>query len=153
MSLLLAACGDDDGGCAVGPTKSGGTRNPRNLARDLADQTAILKFGQMRGEYYDPIRSVAVEYVQLNCIFDTLLGISRVDSTIQPRLATEWTTTGNRVRLKLRTGVVFQDGTPFNADAVKFSMERVLTCRIEHGGRSRMSPRSSRRSIERPRSS
>ena len=126
LSALLAACGDDDGGGAVGPTSLGGTATATTLARDLADQTAILKFGQMRGEYYDPIRSVAVEYVQLNCIFDTLLGISRVDSTIQPRLATEWTTTGNRLRLKLRTGVVFQDGTPFNADAVKFSMERVL---------------------------
>ena len=80
----------------------------------------------MRGEYYDPIRSVAVENVQLNAIFDTLLSISRTDSTIQPRLATEWSVTGTRLRLKLRSGVVFQDGTPFNAEAVKFSMERVL---------------------------
>ena len=92
----------------------------------LPTQTAILKFGQMRGEYYDPIRSVAVEYVQLNCIYDTLLSISRTDSSIQPRLATEWTVTGNRLRLKLRSGVTFQDGTPFNAEAVKFSMDRVI---------------------------
>ena len=126
LSALLAACGDDDDGGTTGPSPTGGTATATTLARDLADQTAILKFGQMRGEYYDPIRSVAVEYVQLNCIFDTLLGISREDSSIQPRLATEWSTTGNRVRLKLRNGVVFQDGTPFNADAVKFSMERVM---------------------------
>jgi peptide/nickel transport system substrate-binding protein len=126
LSALLAACGDDDDDGTSVPSPTGGTATATTLARDLADQTAILKFGQMRGEYYDPIRSVAVEYVQLNCIFDTLLALSRTDSTIQPRLATEWSVTGNRLRLKLRTGVVFQDGTPFNADAVKFSMERVL---------------------------
>ena len=39
---------------------------------------------------------------------------------------TEWSVTGNRLRLKLRSGVTFQDGTPFNAEAVKFSMQRVL---------------------------
>ena len=126
LSALLAACGDDDDDGTSVPSPTGGTATATTLARDLADQTAILKFGQMRGEYYDPIRSVAVEYVQLNAIFDTLLAISRTDSSIQPRLATEWSVTGNRLRLKLRTGVVFQDGTPFNADAVKFSMERVL---------------------------
>ena len=32
----------------------------------------------------------------------------------------------DRVRLTLRQGVTFQDGTPFNADAVKFSIERAL---------------------------
>jgi peptide/nickel transport system substrate-binding protein len=126
MSALLAACGDDDDGGTSVPSPTGDTAVATTVARDLADPTAILKFGQMRGEYYDPIRSVAVEYVQLNCIFDTLLSISRTDSTIQPRLATEWSVTGNRLRLKLRSGVVFQDGTPFNADAVKFSMDRVI---------------------------
>ena len=126
LSALLAACGDDDGDAPTGQSPTGGTAPATTLARDLADQTAILKFGQMRGEYYDPIRSVAVENVQLNCIFDTLLSISRTDSTIQPRLATEWSVTGTRLRLKLRNGVVFQDNTPFNAEAVKFSMERVI---------------------------
>jgi ABC-type transport system substrate-binding protein len=126
LSALLAACGDDGNGTAGVTSPTGGTAATTTLARDLADRTAILKFGQMRGEYYDPIRSVAVENVQLNAIFDTLLTISRTDSSIQPRLATEWSVTGNRLRLKLRNGVVFQDGTPFNADAVKFSMERVI---------------------------
>ena len=127
LSGLLVVCGDDGGSGTSEPSPTGGGTAPATtVARDLADQTAILKFGQMRGEYYDPIRSVAVEYVQLNCIFDTLLSLSRTDSTIQPRLATEWSVTGNRLRLKLRSGVTFQDGTPFNAEAVKFSMERVL---------------------------
>jgi peptide/nickel transport system substrate-binding protein len=45
-----------------------------------------------------------------------------------PMLATGWTSAaGGRVwTLTLRPGVVFQDGTPFDAEAVKFNLERVM---------------------------
>jgi len=48
---------------------------------------------------------------------------------IVPQLATEWQwTDGNKgLVLKLRSGVKFQDGEPFDADAVKFNIERHLT--------------------------
>jgi peptide/nickel transport system substrate-binding protein len=48
---------------------------------------------------------------------------------IVPQLATEWQwTDGNRaLLLKLRAGVKFQDGEPFDAAAVKFNIERHLT--------------------------
>jgi peptide/nickel transport system substrate-binding protein len=50
-----------------------------------------------------------------------------------PSLATEWTQTDpNTWQLKLREGVTFQDGAPFNAESVKFSIERMtggqVTC-------------------------
>ena len=43
-------------------------------------------------------------------------------------LATSWQITdgGRTYTFKLRQGVVFHDGTPFNADAVKFNFERML---------------------------
>jgi peptide/nickel transport system substrate-binding protein len=114
---LLAACGGDDSSSSPGETSG-------SQAGD-ADRTAILRYGQMRGESFDPIRMVAVEDVQLNAIFDTLLTISPTDGTLGPRLATEWEVLDDRIRLRLRDGVVFQDGTPFDAEAVKFSLERV----------------------------
>ena len=48
---------------------------------------------------------------------------------IVPQLATEWQwTDGNKALLmKLRPGVKFQDGEPFDAAAVKFNIERHLT--------------------------
>ena len=46
-----------------------------------------------------------------------------------PLLATSWTNSadGLNYTFTLRTGVKFQDGTPFNAAAVKFSVDRLLS--------------------------
>src|SRR5262245_51077454 len=47
--------------------------------------------------------------------------------TIQPRLATSYEVMSpTKVRFKLRPGVKFHDGTPFNAAAVKFTFERAF---------------------------
>src|SRR6516165_11329573 len=48
---------------------------------------------------------------------------------IMPQLATEWQwTDGNKgLMMKLRPGVKFQDGEPFDASAVKFNIERHLS--------------------------
>ena len=86
---------------------------------------AILQFGQMQGESYDPIRQVGVEYIQLYALFDMLLSYN-TDGAIEPRLATSYQATQDKVRLNLRSGVTFQDGTPFNAQAVQYSLNRVL---------------------------
>ena len=45
------------------------------------------------------------------------------------QLVTDWTVSddGLTITLKLRPNVLFHDGTPFNADAVKFNIERSLT--------------------------
>jgi len=50
------------------------------------------------------------------------------DLKIIPQLATEWAwSDDNKVlTMKLRQGVVFHDGEPFNAEAVKFNLERSL---------------------------
>ncbi len=58
-------------------------------------------------------------------IYDSLIYLDEA-GTVHPGLATEWTfSEDNRtVTYKLREGVNFHDGTPFNADAVKFTVER-----------------------------
>lgn len=46
-------------------------------------------------------------------------------------LATQWTQVDpNTWRFKLREGVTFQDGAPFNARAVKFSIERMTSGKV-----------------------
>jgi peptide/nickel transport system substrate-binding protein len=51
------------------------------------------------------------------------------DLKIVPQLATgyEWAAGGRSVVIRLRPGVKFQDGEPFNAEAVRFNIERHLT--------------------------
>ena len=48
------------------------------------------------------------------------------DLEIKPRLATSWEVKENVWTFKLRQGVKFHDGTPFNAAAVKAHFERVM---------------------------
>src|SRR6059058_2051420 len=59
---------------------------------------------------------------------DKLVDISP-ELDIVPQLATEWHWTDDNKGLvmKLRQGVKFQDGEPFDATAVKFNIERHLT--------------------------
>ncbi|HEX6988935.1 MAG TPA: ABC transporter substrate-binding protein, partial [Bacillota bacterium] len=60
-------------------------------------------------------------------VVETLVDIDQ-EGAIQPGLAESWEVApdGLSITLNLRQGVTFHDGTPFNAEAVKFSLERVL---------------------------
>lgn len=61
-------------------------------------------------------------------LFDTLVSRDFVDQSYKPGLATEWTWNDSytSVTFKLRQDVKFHDGTPFNAEAVKFSFDRIV---------------------------
>jgi len=50
------------------------------------------------------------------------------DGNFHPRLAESWemSADGLEITWKLRQGIQFHDGTPFNADAVKFTFDRIL---------------------------
>ncbi len=59
-------------------------------------------------------------------VYEGLVGRDR-DSKLVPALATAWSQPdANTWRFKLRAGVKFHDGSPFTADDVVFSVERVL---------------------------
>ena len=59
-------------------------------------------------------------------IVETLVTFPEESTQIVPGLAESWTISKDGVSytFKLRKGVKFHDGTPFNAEAVKFSIER-----------------------------
>lgn len=62
-------------------------------------------------------------------IFDTLIyaDLEHVPYTLKPRLATAWGyTTPTAFDLTLRSGVKFHDGAAFDAEDVKFSLDRVI---------------------------
>lgn len=77
----------------------------------------------------DPARSVQfVDRVVFASLCNSLVDITP-DLKFTPMLATSWSTSadGKTLTFKLRQGVKFQDGEPFNAAAVKANLERDRT--------------------------
>ncbi|MBV8716077.1 MAG: ABC transporter substrate-binding protein [Chloroflexi bacterium] len=66
-------------------------------------------------------------------VYDRLV-VRDLDLALQPGLATSWKALDdNTWELKLRQGVSFHNGEPFNADAVKFSFGRFADPTIKNG--------------------
>ncbi|WP_297107270.1 ABC transporter substrate-binding protein [uncultured Devosia sp.] len=61
-------------------------------------------------------------------LYDGLVRNKSGTLEIEPALATDWTISddGLEYTFNLREGVTFHDGTPFNAEAVKFNFDRML---------------------------
>ncbi|MFD0692972.1 ABC transporter substrate-binding protein [Paenibacillus sp. GCM10027628] len=124
MALALALTG-----CSS--AKSGGAV-PLQGAAQAAKQAVVggeLTYGLATSpDTLDPHRSgLAVAVRVIRTIYDSLV-VQLPDGTIKPWLATEWTVSpdGKSYTFKLRKDVKFHDGTPFNAEAVKYNYDRIL---------------------------
>jgi peptide/nickel transport system substrate-binding protein len=100
------------------------------LAATPAHAQSVLRIGLNDDpDALDPTISRAyVGRLVFAALCDKLFDVTP-DLKIVPQLATsyEWAGDNRSVVLKLRSGVKFHDGEPFNADAVKFNIERHLT--------------------------
>jgi peptide/nickel transport system substrate-binding protein len=102
-------------------------------AQAAPSSDAVLRIGQplssvQGGQAFelDPAKSDLLQIAYLRLIYDTLLH-QAADGSLVPGLATEWNVVdGNTLDLTLRKGVLFQDGEPLTAQAVKESLERKL---------------------------
>ena len=108
----LAACG---GGATDGTQATGGAGGVLRLASWMTLTT------------WDPRASAADEPLYLSNVYEPLLYTNPPGSTepFTPCLATSWEVSkdGLTWTFHLRQGVKFHDGTPFNAAAVKYSLE------------------------------
>jgi peptide/nickel transport system substrate-binding protein len=77
----------------------------------------------------DPIfgNAPSLDRKVFNLIYENLLLLDD-KGQLQPALATSWEIAEDQksITFKLRPGVTFHDGTPFNAQAVKFNIERTI---------------------------
>lgn len=79
-------------------------------------------------ETLDPHKMVSISAIEVvNQIYDRLIYISE-DGSPQPWLAESWEINddGTEITFKLRPGLEFQDETPIDAEAVKYSFDRLL---------------------------
>lgn len=102
------------------------------LVSPAAAQTPpnVLIVGQIaEPQSLDPQVSTAVnDFRILVNIYDGLVRYADGTLEVEPALATDWTISddGLTYTFNLREGVNFHDGTPFNAEAVKFNFDRML---------------------------
>lgn len=130
LALVLAACGSktDKEQSAADPAQPADTK-AESTEGAAAEQGGKLTYALATSpDSLDPHRSgLAVAVRVLRTIYDSLV-VQLPDNTIKPWLATSWTVSddGKSYTFKLRQDVKFQDGTPFNAEAVKYSYDRIL---------------------------
>ncbi|OAX46680.1 ABC transporter substrate-binding protein [Paenibacillus sp. AD87] len=122
LVLVLSGCGaagNSNGAVqASGGEQAAGQAEGGNLTYALATSPDTL----------DPHRSgLAVTVRAIRTIYDNLV-VQLPDGSIKPWLAKEWSVSedGKSYTFKLREDVKFHDGTPFNAEAVKFNLDRVI---------------------------
>src|SRR5690606_33209020 len=74
------------------------------------------------------VSTAANDFRIVRNIFDGLVRNKPGTLEIEPALATDWTISedGLEYVFTLREGVTFHDGSPFNAEAVKFNFDRML---------------------------
>lgn len=84
---------------------------------------------QFTGHGIDPQLHVGtVAEAQLRHMYEPLVAFERDLQTISPALATEWERIDElTMQFKLREGVTFHDGEPFNAETVRYSILRPLS--------------------------
>jgi peptide/nickel transport system substrate-binding protein len=90
----------------------------------------VLVVGQVaEPKSLDPQAVTAVnDFRILINLYDGLVRYQDGSLEVEPALATSWDISddGTVYTFKLRKGVTFHDGTPFNAQAVKFNFDRML---------------------------
>lgn len=90
----------------------------------------VLVVGQIaEPKSLDPAAVTAVnDFRILMNVYDGLVRYKDGTLEVEPALAESWTISddGTVYTFSLREGVTFHDGTPFNADAVKYNFDRML---------------------------
>jgi peptide/nickel transport system substrate-binding protein len=124
LILIAAACGP--AGSPAAPS-SGASTPASGAAGSPGGPTGTITVGlSADAESMDPYRVYQnAGFSVMYAIFDTLVTIAP-DGSLGPGLADSWTSPDDKtLELKLHPGVKFQDGEPFDADAVRFSLFRI----------------------------
>jgi peptide/nickel transport system substrate-binding protein len=101
---------------------------PRAPAQPVAGGDFTFGYSSSFVDILDPhVTSQSVSHFIMLNVFDPLVSL-RADGQIFPGLADSWTSSPDGLvwTFKLKQGVKFHDGTPLNAEAVKFSFDRMV---------------------------
>ena len=139
LGLVAAACGDDGGSDdATSTTVAGTGATAKTGSTGAASTTAAtpVKGGVITiGTYsnaagLDPAKIAGggtVGGMENAAIYDTIVRYDNTTGKYEPRTGAFTANADNTVwTLKIKSGIKFQDGTDYNADAVKFVVSREM---------------------------
>ena len=142
LSLLAAACGDsdDDGDASADTSAPVSTAATETTASETSETTAgeaggerggtlIWGLGSNGANFFDPhMATNPFGRSWMYPFYDRLTQIDQ-EGAVQPMLATSWefSEDASSLTFELRDDVVFQDGTPFDAEAAKANLDRART--------------------------
>ena len=122
VAILLAACSGGQ------QPAGGGSASPAAAAKAVYGGTVTFAIDTDPIDF-DPLKSRA--FVDRNVHYQMYDSLVRIDETgkIIPWLATKWenSTDGKTVTFTLRDDVTYHDGTKFDADSVKWNIDRYRT--------------------------
>ncbi len=117
---LVAGCGGGEDVAGEDEPGAGGTETPT--------EPVTFVFGRgADADRLDPARTTNGESVKIvTNVFNGLVRFKEGSTEVEPDLAKDWTISpdGLVYTFTLRDDVKFHDGTPFNADAVVYTIER-----------------------------
>ncbi|MCB9160346.1 MAG: hypothetical protein H6644_10880 [Caldilineaceae bacterium] len=124
LSLALSACAAPAAPADSGDAAAPDAAAPAEAAATTGGTLVIARPTDAVG--LDPkVETTSPGNWVMSNIYENLVKLD-TDLTFQPALAESWEQVEpDRWRFNLRQGVKFHDGTDFNADAVKFSIERI----------------------------
>lgn len=115
--VALQGCGGGDGGTATERSEAAAPRPGGNLALAFSSEPETL---DPHVSTFPTVKTVA------GLVTESLL-IADTDYNIHPGLAERWSVGDDgTVDLTLRPGITFTDGTPFDAEAVKANLNRIV---------------------------
>lgn len=123
LSLVAASCGGDD-------DEATGSRDDESDSSADVDPDGVLRMGAtlLPGTsfvQFDPATLVTPAVLPHQLLYDNLLR-AQVDGSYEPGLATKAEVIDpSTIKVELRSGVKFSDGTTLDAEAVKFNLERM----------------------------
>ena len=115
--------------CAPTAAPAGDASAPAEEGATTPQAGGEIRFGQNNEpDTLDPGGTAqSSAYTIMMALYDTLTWFDPVSLAFMPGLAESWESSedGLSHTFTLRQGVTFHDGTPFNAEAVKFSFDRL----------------------------
>jgi peptide/nickel transport system substrate-binding protein len=119
------------GSVAAACSSSGGSTNSSNTSAGGSSSGSGAINWAYTSDFpsWDPVVVGATSATQvLSTIYEPLFTLD-AQNQVQPALATAWkyNSDGTQLTITLRPGLTFQDGSPLNADAIAYNVQRIKT--------------------------